>query len=200
MSELSRAELMADPRPRLPVKVVAEIWGCSPEKVVWLVNTKRVEAFSLSSKPSGIRIFPLEVERKSWLAKLEIAPAAVETFTPEDLAHRMLFAIEHVRREPDGFVYFIQCDRFVKIGSSIHPRTRKKDLQGSTPHRLRIIKVIAGSVTHEKTIHYALPGCLRLRRRNEWFHLTPELREAIKMLPDADRRAWGSSRKRARNA
>lgn len=53
-----------------------------------------------------------------------------------------------------------------------------------------IIKVVVGSVAHEKAIHYALPGCLRLRRRNEWFHLTPELREAIKMLPSAERKDW----------
>lgn len=81
-------------------------------------------------------------------------------------------------------IYFIRpvgCPGHVKIGCSIHPETRRRQLQTEAGRPLEIIAQIAGSLDDERRIH-SLFWHDHIRR--EWFNLSP----ILQLLIDAVRR------------
>lgn len=87
-------------------------------------------------------------------------------------------------REPksatEGYVYFIACGRYVKVGySSVHPKRRLTAMRILNPHPCKIIGMIEGGTNLEALAHRVLA---MYRHRNEWFQLTKGCRALIGAL------------------
>lgn len=82
-----------------------------------------------------------------------------------------------VRARPTrGFIYFVQCGEFVKIGWTVSVRERIADLQTGNPFEIRILATKPGSPTHEKSLHRKFAVH---RIRGEWFRLAEEIRAEV---------------------
>ena len=112
------------------------------------------------------------------LKKLE----AIEDITVETMRAML--------EEPqDSYVYFIECDGYVKIGKSVHPSSRFKTLTGAggggtiSPNginlkRAKLIGYVPGTEKLEKRFH----GLLHKHRvEGEWFRLDSEVAKFIEM-------------------
>lgn len=95
----------------------------------------------------------------------------------------------HARTDLGPFVYYIQCGMFVKIGTSIDPYNRRKQLESGNGGKAQrpdiwVDEVILlaseiGSVYHERQRHEQFA---HLRHRGEWFYLTEELADFIEAV------------------
>lgn len=65
-----------------------------------------------------------------------------------------------------GFVYFLRCGDFVKIGYSENPKRRLLHLQTATPYDFELIGAHKGSREQEQYLHKTFA---HLRHRHEWF-------------------------------
>lgn len=75
-----------------------------------------------------------------------------------------------------GFVYFLRCGDFVKIGYSAFPNIRINHLRTATPYQVELIGKLAGTMAHEKALHRYFAD-VRHSRRQEWFRLTDGIRD-----------------------
>ena len=83
-----------------------------------------------------------------------------------------------------GFVYFLRCGDFVKIGYSSKPTARLDALRTATPHESELIAKFPGTISHEKAVHRCLQ---HLHHRREWFRFTQEVTALISEgLPHLD--------------
>ncbi len=73
-----------------------------------------------------------------------------------------------------GFVYFLRCGDFVKIGFSAVPDIRLRDLKNSCPYPIDVLGVHAGSRRLERGLHYHFRA-LRHDGRREWFSVNEEI-------------------------
>lgn len=89
--------------------------------------------------------------------------------------------------QTEGFVYFIACGPYVKIGYSYSPLERAASMATNNPYPCALIGLVRGGKIREKEIHGQFAAN---RHRNEWFHLTPEVRSAISALCGED---WASA-------
>lgn len=64
----------------------------------------------------------------------------------------------------------------IKIGCSSLPDTRLEFYAGYSPIPLEIVGIVAGTIDDERFLHSRFA---HLRSHREWFHSTPELREAV---------------------
>lgn len=80
--------------------------------------------------------------------------------------------------EPQGYVYFIQFQKQVKIGFSINPKVRLNAL----PHD-RVIAVVEGTRQDEKRLHAAFK---HIRTVGEWFLAESDLLEFAESLESVD--------------
>ena len=101
------------------------------------------------------------------------------------------------------FVYFIQCKDFIKIGHSVNPELRRRELQTGNPFRLRVL----AKIPCECQIHTTSRGkqCAEASRLhaqfrdskveyldllNEWYHVSDELKkimiDAVNNAPESD--------------
>jgi hypothetical protein len=83
-------------------------------------------------------------------------------------------------------VYFVQCDRFVKIGYAHDVRVRLKALQTASPFPLKPLGFMACpsedlAKIEEADLHRRF-AAYRLEHRTEWFHLSPEITQFIEGL------------------
>jgi hypothetical protein len=78
----------------------------------------------------------------------------------------------------DGYIYFIQGESggAIKIGHSMDPVKRLRDLQTSYPDNLILLLMVAGSETDEKALHEQLAAS---RLKGEWFSPSDEVLSAI---------------------
>lgn len=76
-----------------------------------------------------------------------------------------------------GFVYFIRCGEFVKIGFSANPSNRLRYLQTATPFDFSILGVHPGTKRHEKRLHAIFS---HLHHRLEWFRADEAILEIAK--------------------
>lgn len=86
-------------------------------------------------------------------------------------------ANDNIEDEP-GFVYFVQAVEGgpIKIGWSVDPDKRLKELQGGNPKELKLIGIEAGDMQHERELH----GRFRDHRMfGEWFMPEPVILEYI---------------------
>lgn len=80
-----------------------------------------------------------------------------------------------------GYIYFIQGQYggAIKVGFSIDPRKRLKELQTGYPDTLRILLMIPGDEATERTLHRQFEGA---RLKGEWFRPDDCLINGIKGL------------------
>lgn len=80
-------------------------------------------------------------------------------------------AVQQPRVET-GFVYFIQSNGLIKIGTSRTPTLRIKALRREWPHPIEVLRVIRGGHSVESHYHAKFS---HLRQFGEWFRSDPEL-------------------------
>jgi hypothetical protein len=83
------------------------------------------------------------------------------------------------QRRSQERVYFIQCEAFVKIGYSYAPWMRIDALRTANPFPCVLLGTIPGGSTREFQLHNEFS---QYRHQGEWFHFTPEVRDAISEL------------------
>lgn len=86
-----------------------------------------------------------------------------------------------------GFVYFLRCGDFVKIGFSAQPKRRLRHLQTATPFDFELLGMHPGLRWQEQQLHKIFAS---LRHRHEWFRVDQTILDiAATGLPsmDADR-------------
>jgi hypothetical protein len=78
-----------------------------------------------------------------------------------------------------GYVYFAvsKDEKLVKIGHSIRPRARIKELKSPG---LRLAGIVEGSIHHEKQFHHRFRS---LNSYGEWFENSGELKKFLRSLP-----------------
>lgn len=88
-------------------------------------------------------------------------------------------SISRKRASHTGYVYFIQgqCGGAIKIGYSMNPTERLKELQTGYPDTLKILLIIPGDLNTEKALHRKFEGS---RLKGEWFRPDDYLINSIK--------------------
>lgn len=78
----------------------------------------------------------------------------------------------------NSFIYFIGNLDIgeVKIGRSIHPHKRLKELQTASPHPLFILKMIPGNSFQETKYHSHFS---KSKLKGEWYSITPDIKEFL---------------------
>ena len=76
-----------------------------------------------------------------------------------------------------GFVYFLRCGDFVKVGFSLKPNLRLNALRTATPHGSELMALLPGTPEQEKLAHRALQSVHHVR---EWFRNGQEVADLIK--------------------
>jgi len=84
-----------------------------------------------------------------------------------------------------GYIYFVECAGFVKIGHSMRPKRRVLAMQVSNPLQCRLLGYMRGGTDAEGKIHRNMKR-RSLHHRGEWFHLTEDLRAAIEEVLEED--------------
>lgn len=74
----------------------------------------------------------------------------------------------------DGFIYFLRCGDFVKIGWSVKPDIRTRALKTANPYQVDVIGVWPARRHYERLLHRQFRN-VRHESRREWFVLTPEI-------------------------
>jgi len=73
-------------------------------------------------------------------------------------------------------VYFAYSAGRIKIGTSLYPEYRGKDLSMQAPHPVTIIMTVAGGYELEQEFHRLFGA---LREHGEWFRLSEEMRRFL---------------------
>lgn len=73
-------------------------------------------------------------------------------------------------------VYFAYSAGRIKIGTSLYPEYRGKDLSLQAPHPVTIIMTVAGGYELEQEFHRLFDG---IREHGEWFRLSDEMRRFL---------------------
>lgn len=81
-----------------------------------------------------------------------------------------------VNRNTEGFVYFIECAGYVKVGHSLAPRRRLHAYRTDNPFDCKFIGILSGGLELEATLHKSFR---RLRHKGEWYRLTKKARQRI---------------------
>lgn len=71
-----------------------------------------------------------------------------------------------------SYVYFLQCNQFIKIGRAIDPRSRISGIRTANPFQITVLGVMPGGEKEEKSLHAQFQY---LRHNGEWFFATSEL-------------------------
>lgn len=107
--------------------------------------------------------------------------AVFDSFEAAERAMHKLVADWRVARDPE--IYFIgealKVGKFVKIGVSMHPEKRVRQLQAGSPVTLKILARGPGGYVAEAGWHARFD---RFRQHNEWFRLTPRMIAHIEAL------------------
>lgn len=75
-----------------------------------------------------------------------------------------------------GFVYFLRCGDFVKIGFSKNPKGRARALAASLPFQIELAAAYPGTFFHEQKLHRLFAPH---RARGEWFRLHADIAAVI---------------------
>ncbi len=88
-------------------------------------------------------------------------------------------------RKRSAFVYFIQDDLQVKIGHSVNPRARLRELQCATHRVLKLLATCKGGQQRERLLHKKFA---KHRLKGEWFKLSPQIAGYIEQIKSVHRR------------
>lgn len=76
----------------------------------------------------------------------------------------------------NGFIYFIRCGEFVKIGFSKVPDVRFRALETASPHPITLAAKHPGTEKDEAALHLLLS---EHHHRREWFRSCPQIEGII---------------------
>ena len=79
-------------------------------------------------------------------------------------------------RDNDCYVYFAECEGYLKIGSSTRPRQRVAKFASSNPFDVTLLGLVLGDERHELALHKAFA---HLHHRREWFVCTDQAKMMI---------------------
>ena len=158
--------------PPFSPKKLAERWGCSRQNVHKLIRAGVLPHFKLGDKLLRI---PAEAVQDKALVDFRVPRKPRLTFIDK-------FRREALLPEPEsGYVYFIRCKAFVKIGYATSVPDRKRELGIGNPFDLEIIGAFKAHPSTENDLHRLLR---RHRHRGEWFKLSGPVKQAIQELCD----------------
>jgi hypothetical protein len=82
---------------------------------------------------------------------------------------------------PASVIYFVECGAYVKVGYTKEAllRTRMSGMISENPYDLTLIGTVDGGYRAEVKLHELME---EWRHKREWFHLTPLVRSAIRVL------------------
>jgi hypothetical protein len=80
-------------------------------------------------------------------------------------------------------IYFIAVKKRVKIGYSLDPKRRLKELQAANGLKLRLLAVVPGTKATEAALHYVFRD---VREMGEWFRYSGLLKSCIIALKDKE--------------
>jgi hypothetical protein len=107
-------------------------------------------------------------------------------YRPADGRRSFIFnadQIAHIKNVVDteerGCVYFLRCDKYVKIGYSNQFVFRLAELQTGNPFPLIVYKTIPGTPRLERDLHKVFK---HLRHQGEWFRWTRTIKDEIDKL------------------
>lgn len=85
------------------------------------------------------------------------------------------------KKQPKGYVYFIQgkCGGAIKVGYSVNPEGRLRELQTGYPDTLMILLMIPGTQSTERALHKEFEAA---KLKGEWFRPDAAVIERIKEL------------------
>lgn len=78
-----------------------------------------------------------------------------------------------------GYVYFVRCGDFIKIGFSSNPRERLNSIRAAMPLEVEFLLAFACKAKAEGNLHRKFA---HLRHRNEWFRAGADLLAYIEWL------------------
>jgi len=78
-----------------------------------------------------------------------------------------------------GYIYFVRCQHYVKIGYAKDVEKRLAGLQTGNPYKLEVVATVPGTPSLERAFHKALR---RKYVRGEWFELDSEVQQLIAQI------------------
>ena len=108
--------------------------------------------------------------------KKKRAQLEAQGWTATPRLDRTAVVVKRLPRSLDGwcYVYIAQAGAVVKIGRSIDPAQRIRELQTTHPEELVLVAAVATHAALEAVIHERFQH-LRTREAGEWFRLEPDL-------------------------
>lgn len=119
-----------------------------------------------------LNVNPEEIWPLIWASKLPM-PCRGAAGTYQWDADEVTARLPKVRK---GFVYFLQCGEFIKIGFTFSLATRISSIRGSTPFEVNLLGYICAPPELELSLHGQFE---HLRHSGEWFREAAELRKYI---------------------
>ncbi len=97
-----------------------------------------------------------------------------------------------INREETVYIYFIKGDKYIKIGVSVFPWGRLKNLQGGNPKELKLLGIIAKRNLEEaREEEDRLHGkFIRKKIRGEWFNCSKGMEDYIKSMKGYRKNSW----------
>lgn len=83
-------------------------------------------------------------------------------------------------------IYFLYSAGMLKVGTSLYVTKRARSIQGQSALPVTVILTGPGDVKDERELHEILAA---YRHHDEWFRITPEVRNMLKGMLCA--RGWG---------
>ena len=82
-----------------------------------------------------------------------------------------------------GYIYFIRCNEYIKIGKTSNLYQRVHSLQGSNPHELKLVGIYAStSLTPDEKFFHNEVEKIANKIRGEWFKSNFELVKYIDLI------------------
>lgn len=128
---------------------LAREWGCSERHIRNLIKSGQLHAIRLGGR----------------------------TFRVPASAVRDVMIAEPPPRSANGRIYFIECGDFIKIGYSLNPEARLRQIQAAMPLRATLLVSIAGNHRRERDLHAKFRHLLE---HNEWFRKSQDLLDHIR--------------------
>lgn len=144
-------------------------WISKAGRAYWRPN-KRMNALGFAEIPLGPAGPEAEERARVWYARWQafrVTPEA-KSFPPISRSKTK------TRRRARGvsYVYFLQVDHRIKIGTSDKPLSRLQDLAGGAHGRYSRIVVVPGTPADERRLHKRFAS---YRTNGEWFDVSGEI-------------------------
>lgn len=158
-------------------------YGCDSVYMVWVypsrygqhcdvtvVDTYRgiKSTYWIGSKDvlQSLVLVGIRTERLIWWVEKQLIPVSDREKATEPENTR--------KRRRQSYVYFLQAegDGLIKIGRTINPDKRVRELQTLAPSPLKLLALVEGGKDREREIHEMFVDA---RSHGEWFEPTPQL-------------------------